>query len=106
MMELLNLAALAGGAYLFWIIAFERIRHINWRTTQPLSVLMYLCFALWSLGTVYFALADQVHFYQLAGLVAVMLFLKITKVDWQDGAPERIKSDYGKFDPEPHHSVQ
>lgn len=106
MSEAMNLVALAAAAYVFYAVVFDRIRHINWRTAKWQFVAMYLSLAWWALGTVYFALTRQVHFYQLAGLVAVVLFIRISKAEWLAGTPERVKTDFGKLDADMHHSVQ
>lgn len=91
---MINLVAFMTGIYVF-ICCFDRLRQINWKTARPPVVLMYLAFAVWSAGAVYFSLENEVHFYQMCGALGIVAMLSITRPAWKAGVPRGIKTDYG-----------
>ncbi len=96
---MLNLIGLAFGIVCFLGCA-DRMRLINWRTTRPLIVAMYLSFALWSLLVVKDSWDESIEAYQLFGLVATVVLLAITRARWKDGAPSDVSKPAPLGEPE------
>jgi hypothetical protein len=81
-----SLAFVLGGLCILG--ALDRLRLVNWKTTRPLYVLMYLAFCLWSLWIVKAAYNGQVQWYQLLGVAAALAWLAATHKSWHYGPPQ------------------
>lgn len=86
-MNALDLIALLGAAWAALLVA-DRLRLINWHTTKPLYVALYVTHMLWALGIVYSIFTQGVSWPQLCGLAAMFCWLAVTKHNWLDGVPE------------------
>lgn len=75
----------------------DRLRLINWRTTKCVHVAMYLLMAMWALGVIYDAATVGVQWYQLSGLLGVLIWLYVTAESWRGGAPPATRTDYGEL---------
>jgi hypothetical protein len=99
----MNALIILAGLYLFMRLA-DRLRLINWHTTRPIFVALYLAHILWALGVVYTAFVGALEWHAWFGLLAQALWLEVTKHNWLGGMPDEIKSrpaDLG--DPELEH---
>lgn len=66
----------------------DRLRLINWKTTKPLYVALYVTHMLWALSIVWFIFETGVTWGQLCGLSAMFTWLAVTRHNWLDGVPE------------------
>ena len=66
----------------------DRLRLINWKTTKPLYMALYITHALWALGIVYSIFTRGVDWPQICGLSAMFCWLAVTRHNWLDGVPE------------------
>lgn len=80
-----------------FIAVLDRLRQVNWRTVKPLVMATYVGFAVWPLGLAQDAAYRGIETYQFAGMLAQLCWLLASREDWQRGAPEHIKTDFGKL---------
>jgi hypothetical protein len=89
-MNLLDLLCVSAAGYLALSLA-DRLRLINWRTTKPIYVAMYLCHTLWVLGVIWSAAFDDgAHWQQVFGLAGMFCWLQVTRKYWLVGAPSEV----------------
>lgn len=87
-----------GLGLLLAFMLYDRMRLISWRTTKPEFVSLYLAQALWNLGILLDAsrgIADTgagIEFYQLAAIVATLIWVHLTRKGWKEGPPEHTKT--------------
>lgn len=86
-MNTLNLICLLVAMWLALLLG-DRLRLINWKTTKPLYMALYVSHALWALGIVYSIFTQGVSWPQLCGLAAMFCWLAVTRHNWLDGVPE------------------
>lgn len=81
---------------LTFLLVFDRLRLINWRTTKAYAVLQYLFEAAVALWVLYDACSGTVAGYQWLLLAFVIAWLLLTRGDWiGGGAPEHIQTGHG-----------
>lgn len=75
---------------LLWacVLLGDRLRLINWKTTKPLYMALYITHTLWALGIVYSIFTDGVTWPHLFGVAAMLCWLAVTRKNWLDGVPE------------------
>lgn len=81
------------------LACLDRLRQINWRTARPKYVALYLLMTLWALGLLYDAFAASVELYQLAGVLASMVWLWSTRNAWKAGPPAHVVTQPGDLGP-------
>lgn len=87
-MNVIDLVCLVVAAYLAVRLG-DRLRLINWRTTKPLYVGLYLSHMLWALGVVHSIFDSGVHWPQVFGLSAMFCWLQVTRQHWPgDSVPD------------------
>lgn len=90
-MNLLDLLCVVVAAYLALRVS-DRLRLINWHTTKPLYMALYLSHMLWALGIIYSIFDSGVHWPQVFGLVAMFCWLEVTRRHWTAGVPDEAKT--------------
>lgn len=80
----------------------DRLRRINWHTTKPVYMLLYLSHVLWALGIVYSVITNGAAWPHLAGLSAMFCWLAVTCDHWVDGVPEEIVKPKDLVGPQPN----
>lgn len=88
-MNALDLIALLGAAWAAVLVA-DRLRLINWHTTKPLYMALYVSHMLWALSIVWFIFEVGATWGQLCGLSAMFTWLAVTRKNWLDGVPEEV----------------
>ena len=58
---------------------YDRLRLINWKTTRPLYVALYLAQVMWVLGIVYDIFGGGMQWHQWFGMVSMWCYLEITR---------------------------
>lgn len=65
----------------------DRLRQITWGTTKPIFVALYLSHMLWALSLVYESWIETFDLHDVAGVVAMVIFILITRINWLNGPP-------------------
>lgn len=90
----MNAIALAGGIALL-VFLIDRLRRINWKTSKPEYVALYLGQTLWALGIMLEASRDQIEIYQLGAVSSTLIWLYLTRSAWSlsgNGPPDHVSS--------------
>lgn len=88
-MNLLDLLSVVVALYLCLRLA-DRLRLINWYTTKPLYVGLYVSHMVWALGIMYSVFHSGVLWHQVFGLTAMFFWLEVTRDYWVCGPPEEV----------------
>ncbi len=97
----MNILALALALFIL-INVLDRLRLVNWRTAKSLVIVAYLVQAAWSLWALYDVFTSGVIGWQWLGMLACLTWLHVTRPDWRNGVPERVRTRPGGLgDPEP-----
>lgn len=88
-MSLIDLVSVVVAVYLAVRLG-DRLRLINWHTTKPLYVGLYLSQMLWTLGVVHAVFDTGLHWPQVFGLSAVFCWLEVTRERWSVSVPVEV----------------
>lgn len=80
------------GIATYLVLCFgDRLRQIDWWTVKPRFVALYLSHMLWALSLLYDTTAGELQLHQTIGLVAMLVLIRVTKVNWVNGVPNGFR---------------